>query len=180
MPYFNYFPLMAYDVKGTKQYKLLPHILKRVKLRAGIKNGVFLFDNYDVKYGEKPEDVAFKYYDDSELHWVILMTNDITDRYYEWPMTEPQFQNFIEDKYGLANIDSIHHYEITQASGPTSGKGAADYSYLVECNSDEDGATSVSNREYEERIQDKNRQIRLLDKKYLSQFVEEFQRLVQE
>ena len=59
MPYFNYFPLMAYDVKGTKQYKLLPHILKRVKLRAGIKNGVFLFDNYDVKYGEKPEDVAF-------------------------------------------------------------------------------------------------------------------------
>ena len=180
MPYFNYFPLMAYDVKGTKQYKLLPHILKRVKLRAGIKNGVFLFDNYDVKYGEKPEDVAFKYYDDSELHWVILMTNDITDRYYEWPMTEPQFQNFIEDKYGLANRDSIHHYDNTQASRPTPGKGAAEYSYIVECNSDEDGATSVSNREYEERIQDKNRQIRLLDKKYLSQFVEEFQRLVQE
>ena len=37
MTYFEYFPLMAYDVKGTKQYKLMPQIIKRVKLRAGIK-----------------------------------------------------------------------------------------------------------------------------------------------
>ena len=178
--YFTRFPLMAYDIKGTSVYKLVPDILRRVKLRSGIRGGMFLFDNYDVKDGEKPEDVAFKWFGDPQYHWVILMTNNVTDRYYEWPMTQPQFQEFLEDKYGLANIDGIHHYEITQASGPTSGKGAADYSYLVECNSDEDGATSVSNREYEERIQDKNRQIRLLDKKYLSQFVEEFQRLVQE
>ena len=83
---------------------------------------MFLFDNYDVQDGEKPEDVAFKWYGDADLHWVILMTNNVTDRYYEWPMTQPQFQNFIEDKYGLANIDAIHHYEITQASGPTSGQ----------------------------------------------------------
>ena len=180
MTYFNQFPLMAYDVKGDKNYKLVTEIIKRVKIRSAIKDGLVIFDKYDVKYGENPEDIAFKYYDDAELHWVVLLTNNVTDRYYEWPMTQPQFQEFLEDKYGLANIDGIHHYEITQASGPTSGKGAADYSYLVECNSDEDGATSVSNREYEERIQDKNRQIRLLDKKYLSQFVEEFQRLVQE
>jgi len=179
MTYFNYFPLMAYDIKGTKEYKLLPQIIKRVKLRAGIKNGMFLFDNYDVKYGERPEDVAFKYYDDATLHWVILMTNNVTDRYYEWPMTEPQFQNFIEDKYGLADIDGVHHYEITQTSGRTSGQGPNDYSYLVECNSDEDGAVSVSNREYEERLQDKHRQIRLLDRKFISQFVNEFERLIQ-
>ena len=178
MTYFEYFPFMAYDVKGTKQYKLMPQIIKRVKLRAGIKSGMFLFDNYDVQDGEKPEDVAFKWFGDASLHWVILMTNNVTDRYYEWPMTQPQFQEFIEDKYGLANIDGIHHYEITQASGPTSGTGPTDYSYLVECNSDEDGASSVSNREYEERLQDKYRQIRLLNPKYLTQFVEEFENLV--
>ena len=178
MAYFSRFPLTVYDVKGDDNYKLLPDILRRVKLRAGIKNGMFLFDNYDVKHGERPEDVAFKYYDDATLHWVILMTNNVTDRYYEWPMTEPQFQNFIEDKYGLANIDAIHHYEITQASGPTSGKGAGDYSHLVEVNSDEDNASSVSNREYEQRLQDKYRQIRLLDPRYLSAFTEEFFALI--
>ena len=180
MPYFEYFPLMAYDVKGTKNYKLLPHILKRVKLRAGIRSGMFIFDKYDVKDGEKPEDVAFKWYGDAELHWVILMTNNITDRYYEWPMSQPQFQEFIEDKYGVADINAIHHYEITQTSGRTTGQGPSDYSYLVECNSDEDGAVSVSNRGYEQRLQDKYRQIRLLEPKYISRFVSEFERLIQE
>tara|TARA_B100000795_G_scaffold135668_1_gene101322 strand:- start:6 stop:548 length:543 start_codon:yes stop_codon:yes gene_type:complete len=180
MTYFSYFPLMAYDIKGTREYKLLPQIIKRVKLRSNIRSGLFLFDNYDVKDGERPEDIAFKYYDDATLHWVVLMTNNITDRYYEWPMTQPQFQNFIEDKYGIANIDAIHHYEITQTSGPTSSNGPSDYSHLVECNSDEEGAVSVSNRGYEQRLQDKHRQIRLLDRKYLGQFVEEFQRLIQE
>ena len=180
MPYFEYFPLMAYDVKGTKNYKLLPHILKRVKLRAGIRSGMFIFDKYDVKDGEKPEDVAFKWYGDAELHWVILMTNNITDRYYEWPMSQPQFQEFIEDKYGVADIDAIHHYEITTQSGKTTSNGPNDYSYLVECNSDEEGAVSVSNRGYEQRLQDKYRQIRLLDKRYLGTFVTEFELLIKD
>ena len=180
MTYFGYFPLMGYDVKGTKNFKLVPQILKRVKLRSGIKSGMFLFDNYDVQDGERPEDIAFKWFDDAGLHWVILMTNNITDRYYEWPMTQPQFQNFIEDKYGVASIDAIHHYEISQTSGRTTSNGPNDYSHLVECNSDESGASSVSNRGYEQRLQDKNRQIRLLDRKYLGQFIEEFERLIQE
>ena len=178
--YFSRFPLMAYDIKGTKIYKLVPDILRRVKLRSGIRSGVFLFDNYDVKDGEKPEDIAFKWFGNSEYHWIILMTNNITDRYYEWPMTQPQFQNFIEDKYGLANIDAIHHYEITQASGPTSSSGPGDYSHLVECNSDEEDAVSVSNRDYEQRLQDKYRQIRLLDKRYLGTFVNEFELLIKD
>jgi hypothetical protein len=178
--YFERFPLMAYDVKGTKTCKLLPDILRRVKLRSGIRSGMFLFDNYDVKDGEKPEDIAFKWFGNSEYHWIILMTNNITDRYYEWPMTQPQFQNFIEDKYGLANIDAIHHYEITQASGPTSSNGPGDYSHLVECNSDEDDAVSVSNRDYEQRLQDKYRQIRLLDKQYLGTFISEFEILIKD
>ena len=180
MAYFDRFPLMTYYMKNNNVYKLVPDILRRVKLRASIKSGVFLFDKFDVPMGDKPEDVAFKWYGDAGLHWVILMTNNITDRYYEWPMTQPQFQEFIEDKYGLASIDSIHHYEITQTSGRTSSNGPNDHSHLVECNSDEDGAVAVTNRQYEQRLQDDYRQIRLLDQKYLSQFVTEFERLIQE
>ena len=180
MSYFSRFPTMIYDIKGNGNYKLLPDILRRVKQRAAIKQGQIVFDNYDVVDGEKPEDIAYKWFGDAELHWIILMTNNITDRYYQWPMTQPQFQNFIEDKYGIASIDSIHHYEITQTSGRTSSNGPNDYSHLVECNSDEDGAVAVTNRQYEQRLQDKYRQIRLLDTKYLRPFVEEFERLIQE
>ncbi len=180
MAYFQKFPLMAYSVNNDDQYKLVRNLLKRVKLRAGLKSGLFLFDKYDVIEGEKPEDVAFKLYGDADFHWVILMTNDIKDRFYDWPMTQPQFHQFIEDKYGVGESDGIHHYEVAQTSGPTSSNGPEDYSYLVEVNSDAAGATAITNREYEQRIQDQKRQIRLLDKRYLSNFVEEFEKLIQE
>ena len=180
MSYFSRFPLFVYDVKNNSNYKLLPDILRRVKLRATIKSGGMLFDKYDVKEGEKPEDVAFKWFGDPELHWVILMTNNITDRYYEWPMNQAQFAEFLTDKYGAGSEDAIHHYEITKSSGRTTSKGPSDYSHLVEVNSDTDNASSISNREYEERIQDTKRQIQLLDKSLLGDFIAEFDRLIAE
>jgi hypothetical protein len=177
MSYFSKFPLMAYDMKGDQNYKLLPDILRRVKLRTGIRSGTFLFDNYDVKDGERPEDVAFKLYGDAEYHWIVLMTNNITDRYYQWPLSQPQFQEYITDKYGAGSEDAVHHYEKTQDSGPTSSR---DNSHLVECNSDDGDPAIISNRQYEQRKQDEYRQIRLLDKRYLGAFVEEFETLINE
>ena len=178
MSYFSRFPLMAYDMAGNKQYKLLPNILRRVKLRSGIRSGSFLFDNYDVKDGERPEDIAFKWFGDAEYHWIILMTNNITDRYYQWPLTQPQFAERLTDKYGAGSEDAVHHYEITQTSGPTSSNGPNDYSHMVECNSTETNPSIISNRDYEQRKQDEYRQIRLLDKRYLRTFVNEFESLI--
>ena len=175
MSYFDRFPLMAYDMKGNQQYKLLPNILRRVKLRSGLRSSAFLFDKYDVKDGERPEDVAFKWFGDAELHWVILMTNNITDRYYQWPLSQPQFQEHIADKYGAGNEDAVHHYEKTQDSGPTSSR---DNSHLVECNEDDENPAIITNRQYEQRKQDEYRQIRLLDRRYLDAFVDEFESLV--
>ena len=178
MSYFNRFPLMAYDVAGDKNYKLLPNIIKRVKLRSGLRSGSFLFDNYDVKDGENPEDIAFKWFGDAQLHWVILMTNNITDRYYQWPLTQPQFQEYLTDKYGVGSEDAVHHYENTQASGKTSSSGPNDFSHKVEVNSDDGDPDIITNRQYEQRKQDEYRQIRLLSKKYLKVFVNEFESLI--
>ena len=178
MSYFSKFPEMVYDVKNNGNFKLLPDILRRVKQRNAIKSGQFIFDTYDVKNGEKPEDIAYKWFGDAQLHWVILMTNDVTDRYYQWPMNDAQFEEFIADKY--SNPDAVHHYEVTKDSGRTTGQGPNDYSHLVEVNSDTDNAISISNREYEERVQDKNRSIRLLNQRFLSDFLEEFDKLIKE
>ena len=180
MSYFSRFPLMVYDVKNDDNFKLLPDILRRVKIRQKINSSTMLFDKYDVKEGERPEDVAFKYFGDAELHWVVLMTNDITDRYYQWPMSQAQFAEFLTDKYGAGNEDGVHHYEITKSSGKTSSSGPSDYSHRVEVNSDETDAITVTNREYEERLQDKKRQIKLLDKGLLGSFLEEFERLIRQ
>ena len=75
--YFANFPRIPYDSVGNKEFKIVTNLLKRVGLRAKVKSNVLFFDTYDVKEGETPEMIADKLYDDPELHWIILLINDI-------------------------------------------------------------------------------------------------------
>jgi hypothetical protein len=174
--YFSKFEKGFYDIKGDGNQKLVTDLMTRVKVREKILNEAMLYDTYDIPNGEKPEDTAFKHFGSSQYHWVILLTNNITDRYYDWPLTDQDFETYITDKY--TNPDAIHHYEITQSSGKTTGSGPDDYSHKIEVNSTEVGAQSVSNREYEQRLQDEKRTIKLLNPSYLSTFIDEFNNLV--
>ena len=171
--FFSKFPKIQYDVKGDKNEKVVTDILRRVKQRAKIADVSNLFDTYDIPEGETPEITAFKHFGSPSHFWVILMTNNITDRYYGWPLSFSEFELFIFDKY--TNPDDIHHYELAQTSGPTT---SSDYSHMIEVNSDEVGASSVSNREYEQRLNDKKRQINILDPSFLGMFVAEFDQLI--
>jgi len=171
--YFANFPLIVYDSVGDGNFKIVTNLLKRVAMRTKVRTNTLLYDTYDVKEGETPEMIADKLYDDPELHWVILFVNNITDRYHQWPMNFGQFNTFIADKY--SNIDAVHHYEVSQTSGDTSikiniGTDTTGYS--------EADLTTVTNREFEEERQDTLRQIRLLDRAYIEQFVEEFETLM--
>ena len=173
--YFDAFPVIPYDAKGDLEFKDVTNLLRRVGMRAKLKSNTLLYDTYDVKEGETPEMIAHKLYGDAELHWVILLINDITDRYHQWPMTGGQFLDYLNDKY--TNPDAIHHYETTQTSGDTKVK------IEVVNDVDEDaytGLTPITNREYEEQEQDKRRQIRLVDPSFVEQFVDEFQKLIKE
>ena len=124
--YFSNFPIIPYDSVGQGKFKDVTNLLRRVALRSKVKSNVLLFDTYDVQEGETPESIADKLYDDPELHWIILMVNDITDRYHQWPMNYSQFLQYINDKYvnadGTSNVDGVHHYEIAQSSGNTDTK----------------------------------------------------------
>jgi len=171
--YFDNFPTIPYDSELTGQFKDVKNLLRRVGIRAKVRANTLLFDTYDVRNGETPESLAFKLYGDAELHWVIMLVNNITDRYHDWPMTEAQFLQFIKDKY--ENIDGTHHYEITQTSGDTSIKidvGTDNTNYS--------DATLITNYEYEQEQQDAKRKIRLLDPSYVADFVEEFKLLMNE
>jgi len=173
--YFKNFPIIPYDSVGDLQFKDVTNLLRRVGLRAKLKSNTSLYDTYDVKEGETPEMIAFKLYGDSELHWIILIVNDITDRYHQWPMNFSQFNEYLNDKY--SNPDGIHHYETTQSSGDTKVK------IQIENDVDEDaytGLTPVTNREYEESEQDAKRTIRLLDPSFVDQFVDEYKKLISE
>lgn len=171
--YFANFPTIPYDSVGNGEFKLVTNLLKRVAVRAKVKTNTAFFDTYDVKEGETPEILADMLYDDSELHWVILLFNDITDRYHQWPKNTNQFLAYINDKY--SNVDATHHYEISQVSGDTTIKID-----IGTDNTDYPTASIVTNFEYEEALENKKRSIRLLDPAYLGAFVTEYEKLMGE
>ena len=169
--YFGNFPLILYDAKGTGDFRIATNMLKRVGLRTKVRTNTLLYDTYDVKEGERPEDITFKLYGDAEYHWVVLFANNITDRYHDWPMSTPQFLEFINEKY--ADPNALHHYEIPQTSGDTSIKID-----IGTDNTDYPSATAITNFEFEQDRQDTIRRIRLLDPAYINQLVGEFEFLM--
>ena len=171
--YFANFPVIPYDSVGDYNFKIVTNLLKRVVVRSKVKANTSLYDTYDVKEGETPEILADKLYGDPELHWVILLFNDITDVYHQWPQNQNQFLACINDKY--SNVDATHHYEISQTSGDTTIKVD-----IGTDNTDYPTASIVTNYEYEEDLQDKKRKIKLLDPAYITTFVAEFEALMEE
>ena len=173
MSYFEKFPKIYYDANADGKYKVMTDIISRVKLVDSVKENILNFDYYNVKDGETPEMIAHKYYDDPELHWTILVVNDVIDYYTQWPMSVQKFEEFIKDKY--TNPQGIHHYEISQTSGNTElvidvGMNTTDYP----------SATAISNYTYEDRLQEQRRQIRLIQPQYMGGFVKEFEKKLNE
>ena len=169
MSYFNRFPTLLYDPAGVVNPKLVTNILKRVRLRVNMKKELVLLDKYEVQEGETPEIVSDKHHGSPYYHWVILMTNGITDPYHDWPKSTRQLQMYINDKYG-ENVNSIKYYYVFQTSGDTEKR--------IEVPSTTAGAISVSNYEYEVDLNEEKRSIDLLRNEYLSAFLEEFDRLI--
>ena len=176
--YFDNFPVIRYgSTDGT--IKNVTNLLRRVAVRSKVKTNSSLFDTYDVKNGETPEIIADKLYDDPKLHWIIMLLNNVTDRYHDWPMSEQQFNTYLNEKY--SNPDGIHHHEITQESGDTTQKIEVYDPDLISSDTDAyTSATAITNREFEESEQDKKRKIRLLDPVFVDQFVDEFRSLIKE
>ena len=172
--YFSQFPLTNYNLSGVNGNTIeVTDIFRRVKARSKIADNVTLFDNYDVHEGEKPEDVAYKIYGESDYFWVVTLVNNIVNRYYDWPLPEFAFQQYLKDKY--SNPDAVHHYEISQESGDTDVK-----INIGTSNADYPTATLITNYEYEQKLQDDKRKIRLLDPSFISQFVTEYKSLMSE
>jgi hypothetical protein len=174
--YFSYFPKGTYDIRNDGNEKVVTDLMVRVKVKSKVLDESTLYDLYDVPEGETPEITALKHFGNSQYHWVILLTNDITDRYYGWPLTTYEFENYINDKY--TNPDGVHHYEITQSSGKIKGEGPSDYEHKLIVNSTTPNAEAITNRDFEQRIQDQKRQIKLLNAAYLPILLDEFANLV--
>ena len=163
MAYFTYFPVMSYDVRGTKNNRniqYITNILTRVRKKLEIVNHAF-FEQYFVMDGDTPESLAHQVYNDSELHWIIMYGNYMTNPYYDWPLTYRDLQKFVTKKY--ADINGVHHYEDADK---------------YEVDSTASGATAITNFVHEETLNDAKRQINIIKPEYTQQIITEFKKIV--
>ena len=107
--YFKSFPYTYYSLDDASTVQVVTNITNRVTLSDEVKNNLSLYDEYDIKDGETPELVADKFYNNPELHWLILHYNEIIDPRFDWPLDTNNLSRYVAGKY--ANVNGIHHYE---------------------------------------------------------------------
>lgn len=76
------------------------NLLNRVSFDSKLKNYVTNFYAYTIDRGDKIDTIAYDYYDDVDYDWLIYHVNDIIDPYYDVPLNETDFENYIVKKYG--------------------------------------------------------------------------------
>jgi hypothetical protein len=120
MAYFQELPNLQYVSRFPNQSTnrdtvLGKNIYRRGKLREDISNAITVFQYYTVKEGERPDQLAERFYNDPELDWVLLIVNNIIDYYSEWPLNNYNFYEYLLDKYGSEEeLAKVLYYETNE------------------------------------------------------------------
>mgnify|MGYP001174381191 CR=1 FL=1 len=183
------YPSLRNDRTSAYDYQIVKNIFKRAVIRTDIFNEVTAFTKYSVQGDERPDQVAYNFYNDSALDWVILTTNNIVHLRDEWPMGSADFLTYLNAKYTSEQLSNIHHYEtkiIRDSKGrliqPEGLKVPAGHSISFLDSGvlrTESSLTSYTFLEHETIVNDAKRNINILRNEYLNLFLEDFANIME-
>ena len=191
IPDFDYVSRLP-DAK-ISDYIRVKNFFRRATLREDIFQSLTFFTKYSVEGNDRPDNVAHKVYENSDLDWVILLANNITHIPTEWPMPQNDFDRFLLDKYN--NYDNIyngvHHHETVEVKDsndvtivPAGLEVSSDfnqtyYDYYVSGMVTASNITRpVTNYQYEEKLENKKREIFILKQEYLTVIIDDIEHLM--
>ena len=196
--YFQQIPDFEYvsrlpDAK-ISDYIKVKNLFKRGELRSDIFQDLATFEKYQIMGDDRPDNVANKFYQDSDLDWLVLICNNIINIQTEWPLMQRDFERFLLDKYEThAALEDVHHYETQEIKN---SKGVVMLEKGLEVESDmtfsyydwwldeqqnitnSNTVTAVTNYQYEEKIEDAKRNIYLLKTRYISLVIDDMEQLM--
>ena len=183
MHYFDPFPKVSYDIKQNGKTSLVTDISLRFKVRDALKKRAAVYYDYLVQEGDRPDTVAWLYYEDATLDWLIFLVNDIIDPLRDWPLDYGDFTTMINKKYGSnsAALQTTHHYEQIVRQQSVLFDGTIIPKKVVEIDQDTYNSLSEADRDavsvydYELSLNDAKRQIKLLDKRFVPTVMAEFE-----
>jgi hypothetical protein len=169
---------------------VVKNLFKRSKLRSDVDQAITAFNYFDIKEGMRPDMVAQELYDNPELDWVVLTSNNITNIRNEWPLSHNDLQEYMLEKYGSdANIAKVHHFEtreiLDEFSRVVMPAGLQvdetfTFKYKNSTNSilNVNPVSAITNYQYEVKLNDQKRRIRILKSEYLSAFISEHREIM--
>lgn len=177
--HFQFIPNFTYTNVDAK------NIIMRTRIRSDILNRTAIFYDYYVKNSDRADLIAQNYYGDSTLDWLIYYANSIVDPYFGWILDTYDFEQFIIKKYGSIEIAQatlkqyekiIQHKEVLFDDTVTEEKYlVVDYDNYIRTPIDD--RRNISCFDFEERLNDSKRKIKLIDKNYLSQIMNEIKEI---
>ena len=193
MNYFDLFPNVELPSfsdrrRSSFDYITIKNLFKRGRVRDDIFGNVIAFSKYLVLDGERPDSVAKKLYEDENLDWVVLLSNNIINVQDEWPMGQFDFQRYLDNKYSKDQLSEIHHYEtneIRNENGVLLLQGGlivdADFTFKYSLDGTlqtVNSVKSISNLNYEIERNDAKRAINVLRKEYVSIIIDDMREIM--
>lgn len=195
--YFRNIPNIKYDVKPSKypfseaEYVIAKNFFRRYEINPDVFSYSVIFKKYAIEEGMRIDSLAEKAYGDAELDWIIILTNNIVNPLFDWPMSGDVLRRYCESNYVNPYVET-HHYETFEYLD-SFGNVVLPAGLIV----DEEfynsaftfwNGTSVSSVpgyqvckevsvfEHEENLNEKKREIYLLKGEYISEFIDEFKK----
>ena len=192
--YFRHLPDLDYPSLDNNRtsvydYQIVKNLFKRAVIRDDIFDKLTAFTKYSVVGDERPDQVAYNFYGDSALDWVILTTNNIIHVRDEWPMGNQDFLTYLNEKYTSEQLSNTHHYE-TKLIRTANGKLIQPEGLIVPENHSitfldngvlrtETQITEFTFLTHETNLNDAKRNINILKQSYLNAFLEDFENIME-
>ena len=126
--YFKQVPDLEYinRTKGNtdiSNFINVKNLFKRGKIRPDIFGNLNFFTKYKIIGDERPDNIAFKEYNDSSLDWVVLLSNNMLNVQDEWPLPQTSLDEILLEKYGSYQKlhSGVHHYETIEIKNSKGG-----------------------------------------------------------
>ena len=187
LPQLDY-PSLSNDRKSAYDYQLVKNLFKRAVLRDDIFNDVTNFEKYSVEGDERPDQVAYNFYRDSGLDWIVLTTNNIIHVRDEWPMSNRDFLTYLNEKYTSEELSNVHHYETREIRDesntliqPAGVRVKSDYSVTYVENDTVKTKSSIKMLtflEHETNLNDAKRNINILKPDYVEIFLRDIKEIM--
>ena len=190
--YFSIIPNLAYDEKPIKypfsesEITLAKNFFRRYKLNDDIFSNAVYFNKYAIRDGERPDTLAQRFYGNQFYDWIILITNNMVNAQYDWPMQNYELYKVLEQEFDDP-YSQINHYEIKEAMGHYAAGLHVDKAFydgthklnidgVVTLKNGNEIASPITVAEHYHVENEKKREIFLLKQNYVQSFVDDFRK----